>query len=487
MRITVERQTYDSLFIEGEWVPPSTPQRIPVFSASSEDRVGEVAAADIADVDTAVAAARRAFDDENGWAHWEPARRAAALERFAAELTTRAESTAQAVSTQNGMPIRISRQTEATVPATLLRYYAGLARTMHAEERRTSLVVGTTLVRKVPVGVVGAIVPWNFPQSLTFFKLAPALAAGCTVVLKPSSETLLDAMLVAEAAIAADLPAGVLNIVPGSGRVIGAHLVAHPGIDKVAFTGSTDAGRGIAETCARLLRPVTLELGGKSAGIFLDDVDMAAAMKAMFATSLLNQGQSCFISTRILARRSRYDEIVDAVTALASSLKIGDALDPTTAIGPLATSRQRNVVEGYIAKGKAEGGRITTGGARPAEFDRGWFVEPTVFADVDNNATIAREEIFGPVLAIIPYHDVAEAIRLANDSDYGLGGTVWTTDIDRGLAVARRVRTGSFGVNGFTMDHGAPFGGVKSSGIGRELGPEGLAAYQEFKSIYLPA
>jgi aldehyde dehydrogenase (NAD+) len=478
---------YESLFIGGEWVQPSTQHRIPVYSASAEEHLGEVAAADVSDVDAAVAAARRAFDDPEGWSQWEPAARAASLERFAAELTARAEATAHAVSNQNGMPIRISRLTEATVPATLLRYYAGLVQKTDAEERRKSLVAGTTLVRRAPIGVVGAIVPWNFPQTLTFFKVAPALAAGCTVVLKPSSETVLDAMLVADAAIAAGLPPGVLNIVPGSGRVAGAHLVAHPGVDKVAFTGSTDAGRNIAETCARLLRPVTLELGGKSAGIILDDVDLAVAMKGMFGASLLNQGQSCFISTRILAPRSRYAEIVDAFTALASSLKIGDALDPSTVIGPLATARQRDLVEGYIAKGKAEGGRITTGGGRPAGFDRGWFVEPTIFADVDNDATIAREEIFGPVLAIIGYGDVDDAIRLANDSDYGLGGSVWTSDVDRGLDVARRVRTGSIGVNGFTMDHGAPFGGVKSSGIGRELGPEGLSAYQQLKSIYLPA
>ncbi|MGX9672883.1 aldehyde dehydrogenase [Mycobacterium sp. HM-7] len=482
-----DKAAYDALFIGGQWVEPSTSRRIEVCSASTEEPLGAVAAAEATDVDWAVAAARQAFDDPQGWAHWEPSRRAEKLDRFADELVARADSIARAVSSQNGMPIRISRQTEAKVPATLLRYYADLVRCNDIEERRASLVTGTTVVRRDPIGVVGAVVPWNFPQTLSFFKLAPALAAGCTVVLKPSSETVLDAMLVAEAALAAELPPGVLNIVPGSGRGAGAHLVAHPGVDKVAFTGSTGAGRTIAEACARLLRPVTLELGGKSAGIILDDVDLSVAMKGMFASTLLNQGQSCYISTRILAPRKRYREIVDAFTALASSLPIGDALDPGTVIGPLASARQREVVEGYIAKGIAEGGTITTGGNRPRGRDKGWFVEPTIFADIDNDATIAREEIFGPVLAVIPYDTVDDAVRIANDSEFGLGGTVWTSDPGRGMDVARRVHTGSVGVNGFTMDHGAPFGGVKSSGLGRELGPEGLLAYQSTKSIYLPA
>lgn len=481
--MTVE---YGSLFIDGGWVPPSSSRRIAVHSASTEELLGHVAAGEEADVDAAVAAARWAFDDPAGWANWEPAARADALERFAAELASRSEAIVQRVSSQNGMPVRIGRQTEGVVPANLVRYYAGLIRKQEQEERRPSMVAGTTAVRREPIGVVGAIVPWNFPQSLTFFKLAPALAAGCTVVLKPSSETVLDAMLIAEAAIAAELPSGVLNIVPGSGRGAGAHLVSHPDVDKVAFTGSTEAGRSIAETCGRLLRPVTLELGGKSAGIILDDADLAVCMKGMFSSSLLNQGQSCFISTRILAPRSRYEEVVDAFTALASSLKIGDALDESTVIGPLASAKQRDSVEAYIAKGWAEGGRITTGGGRPAGFERGWFVEPTIFADVSNDDTIAREEIFGPVLAIIPFTDDADAVRIANDSEFGLGGTVWTADVERGLAVSRRMQTGTVGVNGFTMDPGAPFGGVKSSGLGRELGPEGLSAYQQFKSIYLP-
>ena len=477
---------YDSLFIDGSWRQPSSGELIDVRSASTEQSIGFVAAAQEADVDAAVEAARRAFDDPAGWSRWEPAARAEALERFATALEARSEEFVRRISAQNGMPVRIGRATEGAVPALLLRYYAGLAQKLGQDESRRSLVTGTTLVCRAPIGVVGAIVPWNFPQSLTFFKLAPALAAGCTVVLKPSSETVLDAVLVAEAAIEADLPPGVLNIVPGSGRGAGAHLVSHPGVDKVAFTGSTPAGRSIAETCGRLLRPVSLELGGKSAGIILDDADLGRSMKGMFSTTLLNQGQSCFVSTRILAPRTRYDEVVDAFTALAQSLTVGDPFDESTAIGPLVSERQRDSVEGYIATGKAEGGRITTGGGRPAGLERGWYVEPTIFADVDNSATIAQEEIFGPVLVVIPYDGDDEAVQIANDSEFGLGGTVWTADPDRGLDVARRVHTGSIGVNGFTLDPGAPFGGVKSSGLGRELGPEGLAAYQELKSVYLP-
>ncbi|WP_067707046.1 aldehyde dehydrogenase [Nocardia yamanashiensis] len=477
---------YGSLYIGGVWTRPSSERRIEAYSASTEELLGTVPAGGPADIDAAVAAARRAFDDPNGWATWEPARRATVLERFAVELLARSDEMVRRVSGQNGMPIRFGKPVEGTVPATMLRYYAELIRQLPTAEVRRSLVVGKTEVRREPLGVVGAIVPWNFPQTLAFFKIAPALAAGCTVVMKPSSETVLDAMLVAEAAAAAELPAGVLNIVPGSGRTAGAHLVAHPGVDKIAFTGSTDAGRAIAETCGRLLKPVTLELGGKSAALILEDADLSAVIPNLFAASLMNQGQSCYICTRILAPRSRYGEVVDALSDMVRSLKIGDPLDRSTVIGPVASAAQREIIEGYIAKGKAEGGRITVGGSRPAGFDRGWYVEPTVFADVDNNSTIAREEIFGPVLAVIPFDDDADAVRQANDSPYGLGGTVWTSDAERGAALARRVQTGSIGVNGYTMDHGAPFGGVKDSGLGRELGPEGLAAYQQYKSIYLP-
>ena len=476
---------YATLFIGGTWVKPSSNAVIKITSASSEQLIGTVPEAQNADVDAAVAAARRAFDEPGGWASWEPARRAAALERLAVELEKRSEEMAQRVSAQNGMPISIARQLEGGFPMVVIRYMAKLAGTLAFEESRPHLLGGTTIVRREPIGVVGAVAPWNYPQTLAAFKYAPAMAAGCTMVLKPSPETLLDAFLLAEAIAAADIPPGVINIVPG-GRELGAYLVQHPDIDKVAFTGSTAAGRNIAEVCGRLLRPVTLELGGKSAAIVLDDasLDLTKIGTELFGATLLNNGQTCYLGTRVLAPRSRYKDVVDMLAAFAGSLVVGDALDAKTQIGPMASKTHRDRVEGYIAKGKSEGARLVAGGGRPKQLGRGWFVQPTIFADVDNRATIAREEIFGPVLSVIPYDDVDDAIRIANDSEYGLGGSVWTSDPERGKAVARRVRTGTIGINRYLPDPGAPFGGVKASGIGRELGPEAIGAYQQFKSIY---
>ncbi len=415
---------YGHLYIDGQWAAPASAERIRVTEAATEEHLGSVPAATERDIDAAVGAARKAFDDPEGWATWSPARRGDVLERFAVALEARGAETAR------------------------------------------------------------AIVPWNVPQAISFLKLAPALAAGDTVVLKPAPETVLDAFLMAEAALEAGLPPGVLNVVP-AGREAGAYLVAHPGVDKVSFTGSTAAGRLIAETCGRLLRPVTLELGGKSAAIILDDADLTASLEPFFGTTLLNNGQICWLSTRVLAPRSRYDAVVETITALAQSLTIGDPLDPATKIGPLVSERQRHRVESYIAKGQADGARITTGGRRPEGFDRGWFVEPTIFAGVDPKATIAQEEIFGPVLAVIPYADEHEAIAIANDSEYGLGGSVWTADPERGASFARKVRSGTIGVNGYVNDPFAPFGGIKASGMGRELGPEGLQPFQLLKTIYL--
>jgi acyl-CoA reductase-like NAD-dependent aldehyde dehydrogenase len=405
------------------------------------------------------------------------------LERFAVALEARGEEMQRRVSVQNGMPIWLAQQFEATFPPLLLRYYGGLVCDTPQEEQRPGLVGAESAVVREPLGVVAAIVPWNAPQVLTFLKLAPALAAGCTVVLKPAPETVLDAMLMCEAAAEAELPPGVLNVVP-AGADAGAYLVAHPQVDKVSFTGSTGAGRAIGEICGRLLRPVTLELGGKSAAIVLDDADLASSIDTFFAATLLNNGQICWLSTRVLAPRSRYDEVVEAVTAMAAALRLGDPLDPETKVGPLVSERQRDRVERYIAKGLGDGARLTTGGGRPRGLDRGWFVEPTIFADVDNQHTIAQEEIFGPVLAVIPYRDEAEAIALANASDYGLGGSVWTSDPQRGEAVARQVRTGTIGINSYVNNPAAPFGGMKASGLGRELGPEGLQGYQMLKTIY---
>lgn len=477
---------YNSMFIGGQWRTPTSDRRITVIGANDELVCGSVPEAQEKDVDAAVDAARDALHDRAGWAYWSGAKRATYLERLADILSGRSEDLVSRVSIQNGMPVSVGRQLEASYPVVLLRYYAGLAREEAPLERRHGLFCPEILVRREPVGVVAAIVPWNFPQTLAAFKYAPALAAGCTVVIKPSPETVLDAYVFAEAVAQAGFPPGVINVVPAQ-RGVASYLVAHPGVDKVAFTGSTPAGRTIGEVCGRLLRPVTLELGGKSAAIVLDDaeLDMQTLGPQLFSATLLNNGQTCFLGTRILASQNRYTEIVDLVSDLAASLTIGNSLDDTTQIGPMATAQQRHRVESYIAKGRSEGARVTVGGGRPSEFDKGWFVEPTVFADVDSHHTIAREEIFGPVLSVIPYTDDNDAIRIANDCDYGLGGTIWTTDEDRGLAVAQQIQTGTIGINTYIPDPVAPFGGVKASGLGRELGPEALASYQQLQSIYL--
>ena len=476
---------YDTLFIGGEWVQPSSASTITVTSASTGEVIGSVPEAQEADIDTAVAAARRAFDEPGGWSQWEPARRGGAIESLANEFEKRSAEFARRVSMQNGMPISIAEQLEGGFPTIVMRYFAELLKTASFEDERPHMLGGTTTVRRQPLGVVGAVAPWNYPQTLAAFKHAPAMAAGCTVVLKPSPETVLDAMLFAEAVQASDVPAGVINIVPG-GREVGAYLVAHRDVDKVAFTGSTAAGRQIAETCGRLLRPVTLELGGKSAAVILDDaeLDLAKIGDDLFAATLMNNGQTCYLGTRVLAPASRYDEVVDMLNTFTSALKVGDALDPATQIGPMASTTHRDRVEGYIAKGLGDGATLVRGGGRPKDLDAGWFVEPTVFADVDNNSTIAQEEIFGPVLSVIRYSDTDDAVRIANDSDFGLGGTVWTSDPDRGKSVARRIRTGTIGINRYLVDPGAPFGGVKASGIGRELGPEAMHAYQAVQTMY---
>lgn len=476
---------YREFYIDGAWQSPATTSTISVTSPTTEQGIGSVPAASTADIDNAITAARRAFDDPDGWSTWHPKQRAEALDRFATELESRAAETARRVSIQNGMPIWLAEQFEGGFPAVLLRYFSQMMVDSPAVDERAGMLGGTARVTRQPVGVVGAVVPWNVPQAISFLKLAPALAAGCTVVLKPAEETVLDAFLMAEAAVASGLPAGVLNVVPG-GREIGAYLVEHPGVDKVSFTGSTAAGRTIAEACGRLLRPVTLELGGKSAAILLDDVDLDASLESLFGVTFLNNGQICWLNTRVLAPQSRYGEVVDTITDLAKSLTIGDPLNPETKIGPLVSARQRDRVEGYIAKGKSEGARLTAGGGRPTGLDTGFFVEPTVFADLDNTATIAREEIFGPVLSVIPFADEAEALAIANDSEYGLGGSVWSSDVERAADLAARVKSGTVGVNHYSNDPVAPFGGIKSSGMGRELGPEGLHTFQHLHTVYLP-
>ncbi|MEM6660956.1 MAG: aldehyde dehydrogenase [Pseudomonadota bacterium] len=475
---------HDKFFIANEWRQPATDARFEIKNASTGEVVGTTPEASKADIDAAVAAARAAFDSGE-WSGMAPSGRSAIMRRFAEELRTRAPKTAEAVSTQNGMPIAISGAFEGDVAPGLLDYYADLADEMVVQDTRPSQFGKETYVQRLQVGVVAAIIPWNFPVNLSLAKLGPAMAAGCTMVIKPSPGTVLDSYVMAEAALAAGVPAGVLNWVPAE-REVGAYLVEHPGIDKVAFTGSTRAGRTIAARCGELLRPVTLELGGKSAAIVLEDADLETFTQGIPTACLLNNGQTCYLGTRILAPRTRYSEVVDAVAGFVGDLKVGDALDPETQIGPVASEEHRERVERYIAIGKDEA-RLVVGGRRPETSQGGWFVEPTVFADVDNHATIAREEIFGPVLSIIPYEAEDDAIAMANDSDFGLGGSVWSADNDHALDVAQKVKTGSIGLNGYVISVGSPFGGIKASGIGREFGPEAMLSYQQFKSIYAMA
>ena len=477
--MTLDRNEF---FIGNQWVKPASSRRFEIVDASTSEAIATVPEGVEGDIDAAVAAARNAFDN-GSWAKSSPSERAEVMQRFIGALAKRSADLAQAVSQQNGMPITVSGMLEGQFSVGVLAYYAELAASLSLNEVRPSQMGKETLVERAPIGVVAAVVPWNFPVTLAMSKIAPAMAAGCTMVIKPSPGTVLDSYIMAEAALEAGVPAGVLNWVAAD-RDVGAYLVSHPGIDKVAFTGSTTAGRIIARTCGELLRPVTLELGGKSASILLDDVDLGAFLQGMPMTSLLNNGQACFNGTRILAPSSRYSEIVDALAATVSSLKVGEALDSATHIGPMASSAHRDRVESYIAKGRNEA-RLVAGGGRPQNLNRGWFVEPTVFADVDNDAVIAREEIFGPVLAVIPYKDEADAIRIANDSMFGLGGSVWSPNDARALDVARRVQSGTVGINGYLPSLGSPFGGIKASGLGREFGPEAIGGYQQYKSIYV--
>jgi len=466
------------LFVGGRFRPARA--TVPVVEAATGDVIGTGPSATPADVDDAVAAAHS--PQATAWRHSTAAERAEILLRFAAAVKSRSRTAAELASRENGMPITLSRAVNGSFPAALLRYYAQLICGVEPEEVRPSMI-GHTVVRREPVGVVGAITAWNYPQALAAMKIAPALAAGCPVILKAAPETCLDALLFGEAAVEAGLPEGVLSVIPGDAAA-GAHLVTHPGVDKVAFTGSTATGRKIGEACGRLIRPVTLELGGKSAAIICDDADLDLTMKGLRTQAFINNGQTCYLSSRILAPRSRYGEVVDALAALAGSLTVGNPLDDTTEIGPLVSERQRRRVLGYIAAGTSSGAKLVAGGSIPPEQPRGWFVEPTVFADVDNTDAIAQEEIFGPVLTVIPYDGDGDAVDLANASPFGLAGTVWSADTGRAMQIARQVRTGTIGVNDYQLDMRSPFGGVKASGLGRELGPEALDAYQVLKSIY---
>jgi aldehyde dehydrogenase (NAD+) len=476
---------HDKLFIGGEWVDPASNAVIEVISPHTEEVIATVPDASTADVDRAVAVARAEFDDGD-WPRLAPAERAAAVQRFAEAYMGRLGDMAEIITTEMGSPITFSNLGQAPAAWMMLNTFIGIAQAFDWEEERVGMLGTPIIVRREPVGVVAGIVPWNVPQFVTMSKLAPALLAGCTIVLKPAPETPLDAYLMAELLDEAGIPKGVVSILP-AGREVGEHLVRHPGIDKVAFTGSTAAGRRIASICGEQLKRVSLELGGKSAAIILDDADLAATVEGLKFASMMNNGQACVAQTRVLASRARYDEVVDALSGMVSSLVVGDPGDAATEIGPLVAKRQQERVEKYIALGQEEGARVVVGGnGRPEGIDRGWYVQPTVFANATNDMRIAREEIFGPVVAVIPYDDVRDAVKIANDSEYGLAGSVWTADVEQGMDIARRVRAGTYGVNQYTMDFVAPFGGYKSSGIGREFGKEGLEHYLELKSIAPP-
>ncbi len=479
--------TFDELYIGGGWVAPAGDGVIEVVSPASEQVIGRVPDGTPADIDAAVTAARRAFD-EGPWPHMNPVERAAVLGRLSAAIQARGQEFADLISSQNGSPKSWSIMGQVFSSTMVLDSYVGFAETYEWVNTRTGMLGGTTRVRRAPVGVVAAITPWNVPLFIAALKLAPAMVAGCTIVLKPAPETPLDSFLLAEAAIEAGVPEGVLNIVP-AGRESGEHLVRHPGIDKVSFTGSTAAGQKIGEICGSQLKRCTLELGGKSAAIVLEDVQFDdALMGELVMSGLMNNGQVCGAQSRILVPRSRYDEIVDSLGAAVGALVVGDPLDDATQVGPLVAERQRTRVEGYLDAGRAAGARVVTGGGRPAGLPTGWYIEPTVFADVDNAMSIAQEEIFGPVLSVIPYEGEEQAIAIANDSDYGLCGSVWTADLNHGEQVAARVRTGVVAINSSTIvDFNSPFGGFKKSGIGREMGPEGIDPFTEYQSIILPA
>ncbi|MGV0656565.1 aldehyde dehydrogenase [Mycolicibacterium thermoresistibile] len=474
---------WDKLFIGGKWVQPSSSEVIEVHSPATGELVGKVPLAVEADVNAACAAARKAFD-EGPWPRMSPQERAAVLGAAIKLMEERADELKFLLTAETGQPQTIVDMMQYGAAMSAFQFYAGAADSFHWKEIREG-VYGKTQVVREPVGVVGAVTAWNVPFFLAANKLGPSLLAGCTVVLKPAAETPLSVFAMAEMFAEAGLPEGVLSIVPG-GPETGRALTANPEVDKYTFTGSSAVGKEIAKIAADRLKPCTLELGGKSAAIILEDADLDSTLPMLVFSGLMNCGQACVGQTRILAPRSRYDEVVEKLAGAVAAMPVGLPDDPSSAIGPLISEKQRERVEGYIKKGVEEGARIVTGGGRPEGLDSGWFVQPTVFADVDNSMTIAQEEIFGPVLAVIPYEDEDDAVRIANDSVYGLAGSVWTTNNEKAMEIASKIRTGTYAVNMYAFDPVAPFGGYKNSGIGRENGWEGIEAYCEQKSILLP-
>ena len=482
MRTTPLLRHADRLFIGGDWVEPSSGKTIDVIDSGTEALFLTVAEADASDMSRAVGAARQAFD-EGPWPRMSHAERAEYLRALAAGIQRRAEEFGETWTREAGVLNSIAKATSGVV-AGAFNSYAALADTFAFEEPAQPAAGGYGLLVREPVGVVGAIIPWNGPLTIISHKIAPALLAGCTVILKCSPEAPGEGYLVAETAEAIGFPPGVINVVTAD-REVSELLVRDPRVDKITFTGSTAAGRRIASLCGERVARCTLELGGKSAAIILDDADLARAAASLAQAECLASGQVCSSLTRVVVTRDRHDELVEALAGFFSQVRVGDPFDAHTQMGPLATSRQRDRVEGYIAKGIDEGAALATGGGRPKDLERGWFIEPTVFANVDNSSTIAQEEIFGPVLSVIPADDERGAIRIANDTIYGLNSNVFTTDVNRARDVARKLRSGTVGHNGSKPEFGIAFGGFKQSGIGREGGREGLLTFLETKTVIL--
>lgn len=469
-------QAHDGMFLDGRWQPAAGDGVIEVVDPADEQVIATVPAGTAADVDAAVGAARAAFP---GWAATPPAERAARVGALSDALAARAEDVAATVTAELGAPLTFSRKVHAAVPVAVSASYARIGASYPYEEE-----AGNSTVLHEPVGVVGAITPWNYPLHQIVAKAAPALAAGCTVVLKPAENTPLVARLFAEAVAAAGFPPGVLNVVTGHGAEAGRALVEHPGTDFLSFTGSTAVGRSVAAAAGAAVKPVALELGGKSANVILPGADLARAVSVGVANVMANSGQTCNAWTRMLVHRGAYDEALALAATAAAKYAPGDPRDPATRLGPLVSAAQRDRVRGHIERAAAEGAELLTGGPEaPAGRERGYFVRPTVFADVTPEMAVAQEEVFGPVLAIMPYEDEDDALRIANGTVYGLAGAVWAGDEATAAAFARRMETGTVTVNGGKFDILAPFGGHKQSGIGRELGVAGLAEFLHTKSL----
>jgi aldehyde dehydrogenase (NAD+) len=471
---------YDKIYIDGSWIPSESSTTIDVIDANTEQVMGHIPEGNPADVDKAVAAAKAAFPS---WSVTSREERGKYLTALAEGLQARSAEIAELISREVGMPLMFSNLIQAGLPAGNMATFAAMVDTFEFEQE-----IGNSLIVREPVGVVGAITPWNYPLHQIVAKIAPALAAGCTVVLKPSEVAPLNAFIMAEIIDSAGLPAGVFNLVSGVGPVVGEAIASHPDVDMVSFTGSTRAGRRVSELASQSIKKVALELGGKSANILLDDADLEACVPpGVQFGCFLNSGQTCSALTRMLVPRSLQDKVVELAKDKAESITVGPA-DSGSDLGPLISAVQRDRVRGYIQKGVDEGATLVTGGAEaPEGLDTGYFVRPTVFADVTPDMTIAQEEIFGPVLCIMPYDSEDEAVEIANSTIYGLAGGVQSSSLDRAKAVARRLRTGQVEVNGGSYNIEAPFGGYKQSGNGRELGPFGLEEFLEVKSLQLPA